>query len=109
MSPHGESARDPLRPPARSWAAESPFVGESTEEEQAPIHPWYRGYTPFVEGQKELYGPEAEWGSDLTALEPEELGEELVTEKLPLQRPSWQPLSLPRACQEKLKNTRSLP
>jgi monoamine oxidase len=106
MSPHGESARDPLRPPARSWAAESPFVGESTEEEQAPIHPWYRGYTPFVEGQKELYGPEAEWGSDLTALEPEELGEELVTEKLPLQRPSWQPLSLPRACQEKLKNTK---
>jgi monoamine oxidase len=109
MSPHGESAQDPLRPPARPWAAESPFVGDSAEEEQAQIHPWYRGYSPFVEGREEGHAPEGEWESDLAALEPGELGEELVTEDRPFQRPSWQPLSLPRACQVKLNEMKKKP
>src|SRR5918998_1162640 len=74
MSSQDDPARDPLRLHAEPWAAESPFVGEAAaEEERAPIHPWYRGYTPFVEGREleEMYAPEAEWESDLAALEAE--------------------------------------
>ena len=101
MSPQDDSARDPVRLPAKRWVPESPFVGEAAAEEQAPIDPWYQGHTPFVEGREreEMYAPEAEWEWDLAALEaegpfqsafeqgrtglsePEELEEEFVEEK----------------------------
>jgi murein DD-endopeptidase MepM/ murein hydrolase activator NlpD/peptidoglycan hydrolase-like protein with peptidoglycan-binding domain/3D (Asp-Asp-Asp) domain-containing protein len=101
MSAQDDSARDPVRLPAARWAAESPFVGEAAAEEQAPIHPWYQGYTLFVEGREleEMYAPEAEWEAPLTASEmenpfghafeqgrtslsePEELKEEFVEEE----------------------------
>src|SRR5215210_313590 len=73
MPPQDDSARDPVRLPAARWAAESPFVGEAAAEEQAPIHPWYQGYTPFVEGREleEMYAQEAEWEAHLAALEAE--------------------------------------
>src|SRR5215207_5903337 len=69
MSSQDDPARDPVRLHEEWWAAESPFVGEVVaEEERAPIHPWYRGYTPFVEGREleEMYAPEAEWEAHLT-------------------------------------------
>ena len=127
MSAQDDYARDPVRPPAERWAAESPFVSEAVAEEHAPIHPWYQGYTTFVEGREleEMYAPEAEWEAHLTALEtkspfqnafdqsrtglikPEELEEEFIMEELPLQRPSGQPLSFPQDCQKKLKSMKS--
>jgi phosphatidylserine/phosphatidylglycerophosphate/cardiolipin synthase-like enzyme/V8-like Glu-specific endopeptidase len=72
MLPQDDPARDPVRPHAERWAADSPFVGEAVAEEQAPIHPWYQGYTPFVEGgePEETYAPEAGWEAHL-ALEDE--------------------------------------
>ena len=80
MSAQDDYARDPVRPPAERWAADSPFVSEAVAEEQAPIHPWYQGYTPFVEGREleETYTPEAEWDPEClrpgpNPIKPEEL------------------------------------
>jgi V8-like Glu-specific endopeptidase len=73
MSLQDDSARDSVRSYAEPWVAASPFVSEAAEEEQAPIDPWYQGYTPFVEGREpeEMYTQEADWESDLAALEAE--------------------------------------
>ena len=71
MSAQDDSASVPVRPYTDRWVAESPFVGEAAAEEQAPNHPWYQGYTPFVESREEMYGPEAKWGSDQAASEAE--------------------------------------
>jgi monoamine oxidase len=125
MPPHDDSARDPVRLHEEPWAAESPFISEAAAGEQAPIDPWYQGYTLFVEGREleETYAPEAVWESDLAALEaespfqnafvegrtglvePEELEEGLVVEEgLPLQGQSLQALSS-QECQKRLKST----
>src|SRR5829696_5160184 len=69
------SARDPVRLPAEPWVAESPFVGEAAEMEQAPVDPWYQGYTPFVEGWEEMYAQEAEEEDHSAELEDEEPAE----------------------------------
>ncbi len=123
MPPRDDSARDPIRPHEERWTAESPFAGEAAEE-QAQIHPWYQGYTPFVEGREGMYDPEAEWGSNPAALEaenpfrrafeqdrtiaiePEELEEEFVVEeRLRLQSPGLQSLLSSQECQKRLKST----
>ena len=72
MTVQDDFARDHFRPYAEQWVAESPYLGDAAEEE-AQIHPWYQGYTPFVEGREleETLGLEAEWESDLAALEAE--------------------------------------
>jgi hypothetical protein len=70
MSSQDGSARDPVRPYADPWVAGSPFVDEAAvEEERAPIHPWYQGHTPFMDGWElgEMYAPEAEWEAPLRA------------------------------------------
>jgi hypothetical protein len=67
MPAQDDSAREPVRLHAEHWVAESPFIGEAAEE-QAPIDPWYEGYTPFVEGREleEMHGPEAEKEDHIT-------------------------------------------
>ncbi len=63
MPSQDDTTRDSVQPYAERWAAESPFLGEAAEEQQAPvIHPWYEAYTPFREEQalEEMYDQEAE-------------------------------------------------
>jgi monoamine oxidase len=102
-------------------------MGEAAAEEQAPIDPWYEGYTPFVEGGEleETYAPEAGWESDLEAegpfpnalvdgrtniIEPEVLEEGLAVEEgLSSQGPGSRPLSLPQDCLKKLKSMKPPP